>query len=79
MVFALCPFAVALGSLQGILETSYPTGAACDVQPAHTSIFRRILVALDTVTAPGELNCSGYKLRPLKGSLKGHWSDCLIE
>ncbi|MFA6232438.1 MAG: type II toxin-antitoxin system RelE/ParE family toxin [Rhodanobacter sp.] len=29
---------------------------------------------LDAAATPAELNQPGYKLHPLKGTLKGHWS-----
>ena len=34
----------------------------------------RVLAALDAAATPTELNLPGYKLHPLKGNLKGHWS-----
>ena len=40
----------------------------------HAPKLRRILAALDTATSPAELNHPGYKLHPLKGKLKDHWS-----
>lgn len=56
------------------LETLYRTGSARGVQAAHASKLKRILAALDTAATATELNQPGYKLHPLKGSLKGHWS-----
>lgn len=44
------------------------------MQTAHVSKLRHILAALDAAASPAELNHPGYKLHPLKGTLKGHWS-----
>lgn len=56
------------------LETLYRTGSARGVQAAHASKLNRILTALDTAATASELNQPGYKLHPLKGTFKGHWS-----
>jgi proteic killer suppression protein len=56
------------------LETLYRTNSISGVQAAHVSKLRRILAALDAAASPRDLNQSGYKLHPLKGDLKGHWS-----
>ena len=56
------------------LETLYRTGSSRDVQLAHAPKLSRILAALDAAASAPELNHPGYKLHPLKGTLKGHWS-----
>lgn len=56
------------------LEILYRTGLARGVQAAHARKLRRILAALDAAATPAELNQPAYKLHPLKGELKGHWS-----
>jgi proteic killer suppression protein len=56
------------------LETLYRTGSTRGVQTAHASKLLRILSALDAAASPSELNHPGYRLHPLKGELKGHWS-----
>ena len=56
------------------LETLYRTGSPRGVQAAHAPKLRRILAALDAASSPAELNQPGYKLHPLKGALKNHWS-----
>jgi toxin HigB-1 len=56
------------------LESLYRMGSARGVQAAHAAKLRRILAALDAATAAAELHHPGYKLHPLKGGLKGHWS-----
>lgn len=56
------------------LEILYRTGSTRGLQAAQVPKLRRILAALDAATSPTELNQPGYKLHPLKGTLKGHWS-----
>ena len=56
------------------LETLYKTGSARGVQAAHAPKLSRILAALNAAASPAELNQPAYKLHPLKGALKGHWS-----
>lgn len=56
------------------LETLYRTGSVRGVQAAHVAKLVRILAALDAAASPAELSQPGYKLHPLKGGLKGHWS-----
>lgn len=57
-----------------VLETLYRSGSTRGVSASHVPKLRRILAALDVATAPAELNHPGYRLHPLKGNLKGHWS-----
>lgn len=57
-----------------VLETLYGTGSTRGVQASHADKLRRILSALDAVASPTEWNHPGYRLHPLKGELKGHWS-----
>ncbi|MDP1696638.1 MAG: type II toxin-antitoxin system RelE/ParE family toxin [Xanthomonadaceae bacterium] len=56
------------------LEVLYMTGSARGVQAAHAPKLSRILAALDATISPTELNQPSYKLHPLKGVFKGHWS-----
>jgi proteic killer suppression protein len=56
------------------LEALYRTGSSRGVQAAHAPKLSRILAALDAATSASELTQPGYKLHPLKGELKGHWS-----
>ncbi|MGH8115854.1 MAG: type II toxin-antitoxin system RelE/ParE family toxin [Rhodanobacteraceae bacterium] len=56
------------------LGTLYRTGSARGVQAAHADKLRRVLSALDAAGSPAELNRPAYRLHPLKGELKGHWS-----
>jgi proteic killer suppression protein len=56
------------------LEILFRTGSGRGVQAAHVAKLSRILAALDAAAAPNELNHPAYRLHPLKGRLKGHWS-----
>lgn len=56
------------------LEAFFRTGSTRGIQPAHAPKLARILAALDAAASPQELSLPGYKLHPLKGQLKGHWS-----
>lgn len=56
------------------LEAFYSTGSVRGIQPAHAAKLGRILAALDAAATPEELALPAFKLHPLKGGLKGHWS-----
>jgi proteic killer suppression protein len=56
------------------LEALYSTGSTKGVQTAHASKLVRILAALDAAAAPVDLSHPGYRLHPLKGEMRGHWS-----
>jgi proteic killer suppression protein len=56
------------------LETLYRVDSARGVQAAHANKLRRILGFLDVAAEPADMDLPGYKLHPLKGELRGHWS-----
>lgn len=56
------------------LETFYRTGSTRGIQAAHAPKLGRILQLLDAASSPRGLDLPGYRLHPLKGELKGHWS-----
>jgi len=56
------------------LETLYSSGSTRGIQVAHSAKLLRILAALDSAITSNDLNLPGYKLHPLKGSMKDHWS-----
>ena len=56
------------------LEAFYRTGTTRGIQTAHADKLGRILSMLDVANAPGDLNLPGFRLHPLKGNMKGHWS-----
>lgn len=67
-------FGMIIGFRHKGLEILYRAGSARGVQATHAPKLARILAALDAAATPAELNQPGYKLHPLKGTLKGHWS-----
>ncbi|CDN53788.1 Plasmid maintenance system killer [Neorhizobium galegae bv. officinalis bv. officinalis str. HAMBI 1141] len=56
------------------LEAFYRSGTTKGIQAAHAAKLARILGLLDVAVSPEDLNLPGFKLHPLKGNLKGHWS-----
>jgi proteic killer suppression protein len=56
------------------VEIFYRTGSTRGIQPAHADKLARILAALDAATTADELKLPAFRLHPLKGKLKGHWS-----
>ena len=56
------------------LRILFETGSTRGVQAAHHTKLMSILAALDVATGPDELALPSYRLHPLKGDLKGHWS-----
>ena len=56
------------------LEAFYRHGTTRGIQPAHAAKLRRILSLLDVASVPEDLNVPSFKLHPLKGKLKDHWS-----
>ena len=56
------------------LEDFYRSGSKAGIQPAHASKLRRQLTLLDASVAASDMNVPGWRLHPLKGELKGHWS-----
>jgi len=44
------------------------------VAPQHVEKLRDILAQLDQSRGPDDMNLPGYRLHPLKGTLKGHWA-----
>jgi proteic killer suppression protein len=56
------------------LEKFFMTGSKAGIQPAHAVKLSIQLYALDAAKSPSDLNAPGWRLHPLKGDLKGHWS-----
>ena len=56
------------------LRLLFETGSARGVNPDHLTKLSSILAALDVAATPDELALPSYRLHPLKGTLKGHWS-----
>ena len=56
------------------LRRLFETGNASGVQASHTKRLRLQLVALDTAKSIEDMDIPGFRLHPLKGSMKGRWS-----
>lgn len=56
------------------LETFYRTGSTRGIQAAHANKLGNILGLLDVAAVPDEMALPSFKLHPLKGQMKGHWS-----
>lgn len=56
------------------LKLLYQTGSTKGINAAHKPKLLSILAALDVATSPEELALPSYRLHPLKGEMKGHWS-----
>ena len=60
------------------LERFFKSGSKVGIQAAHAKRLRLQLAKLDTSVSPEDMALPGWKLHPLKGSLKGHsavWVD----
>jgi len=56
--------------LKRLYELANPGGVRAD----QVRRIRDVLAHLDSATEPSDLDLPGYRLHPLKGDLKGHWS-----
>jgi len=56
------------------VERFLRTGSKSGIQPQHAEKLRKQLFALDNAKRPEDMNASGWRLHPLRGSLRGHWS-----
>ena len=56
------------------LEEFFKTGTKAGIQPAHAKKLTVQLGMLDTAKSVADMGLPGWKLHPLTGSLKGHWS-----
>jgi len=56
------------------LEALYRSGSTRGVQASHVKKLRNILGLLDVATRAQDMNLPAFKLHPLHGDLKGHWS-----
>ena len=56
------------------IEKFFRTGSKAGIQPKHANKLRVQLFALDNAKGPGDMNAPGWRLHPLAGTLKDHWS-----
>ena len=56
------------------LQDFYEKGNLSGIQAQHKQKIKMQLVALDTATLIDDLDLPGFRLHPLKGTMKGLWS-----
>ncbi|HKO09728.1 MAG TPA: type II toxin-antitoxin system RelE/ParE family toxin [Alphaproteobacteria bacterium] len=56
------------------LQALYDGRTARRVAPQHVEKLRDILAQLDQSRGPEDMNLQGFRLHPLKGTLKGRWA-----
>lgn len=56
------------------LERFFHEGSKAGIQAVHAPRLRLQLGRLETAAGPAEMNLPGWRLHPLKGSLKGLWA-----
>ena len=56
------------------LERFFKTSSTAGIQSVHSTKLKRQLTALNEAQSIDEMNFPGWKLHPLKGKLKDHWS-----
>ena len=59
------------------LKRLYEHGDASKVRADQRARISDVLAQLDQAQKPSDLDLPGYRLHPLKGSLKGSWSVTL--
>jgi proteic killer suppression protein len=56
------------------LQAFFEAGSKAGIQAQHAPRLRLQLAALDQSTKPADMGAANWKLHPLKGEFKGHWS-----
>ena len=56
------------------LKRLYERGDRSGIRPDLVDTVEDILARLDQATTPQQMNLPGYRLHPLKGTLKGFWA-----
>ncbi|EIG27648.1 type II toxin-antitoxin system RelE/ParE family toxin [Haemophilus paraphrohaemolyticus] len=56
------------------LELFFTTGSTAGIQAKHATKLLLQLDALNRATCPQDMNAPSWRLHPLKGNLKEHWS-----
>jgi toxin HigB-1 len=56
------------------LKAFYETGSKAGIQATHANRLKLQLAKLDTAIGPDDMALPGWKLHPLKGGMKDHWS-----
>jgi proteic killer suppression protein len=56
------------------IERFFSTGSKAGIQPGHARKLGLQLTVLNRARKPEDMGAPGWKLHPLLGDLKGHWS-----
>jgi proteic killer suppression protein len=56
------------------LQRFFRTGSKSGIQPQHAPRLRLQLARLDSASSAVDMNLPGWKLHPLSGEFKSHWS-----
>lgn len=56
------------------LRKFFETGSTAGIQARHVTRLQVQLTALDSARQPEDINAPGWKLHPLAGKLRGHWT-----
>jgi toxin HigB-1 len=56
------------------LQKYFETGSLAGIQAVHAKRLKMQLAALETAHVVDDMDIPGFRLHPLKGELKGHWS-----
>jgi proteic killer suppression protein len=56
------------------LERFFLEGSKAGIQAAHAPRLRLQLGRLESAAGPADMNLPGWRLHPLKGSMKGMWA-----
>ena len=56
------------------LQRFFENGSKAGIQAQHERRLRLMLSRLDDSTKPADMDAPGWKLHPVNGDMKGHWS-----
>ena len=56
------------------VEQFFKTGSKAKIKPQHADRLRLQLAALDNAKSHKDMNAPNWRLHPLHGDLKNHWS-----
>ena len=56
------------------LKELYEDGGSSRISPGHIAKVERILTTLDRSDGPEGMDLPGFRLHPLKGRMKGHYT-----
>ena len=56
------------------VEAYFRTGSKAGIIATHAARLSRQLARLDAASKPQDMNVPGWRLHPLAGALRGHWS-----